>query len=148
MQALEDVARIRFAVREYGILVTGTSDTRLDAIPAGAMSLHDFWKSAAGREKEKHPAGGGDAKNPPPQQVEGVVKAIDDKSGLVTISVGDDVGLVKGNTLEVYRLKPEAKYVGAIQVIDTKEHEAVAKPFKVQIVLQVGDKVTSKIVQH
>jgi hypothetical protein len=42
-QMLEDIAGVRFAVRDYGILVT-------DKLPPGVMPLHDFWK---GGEKAK-----------------------------------------------------------------------------------------------
>jgi hypothetical protein len=84
-------------------------------------------------------------KNPPVEDVAGSVKKTD-PSGYVTLSVGSDAGLSKGNTLEVYRLKPEPYYLGMIQVLDARPNEAVARPIdRVRGVIQVGDKVSSNI---
>jgi hypothetical protein len=57
IQAVEDLARVRFAVREYGVLVTG-SDPQHDVFPAGATTLHEFWKRPAVKEGETKPAAG------------------------------------------------------------------------------------------
>jgi hypothetical protein len=53
IQAVEDVGKVRFAVREYGVLVTGTSDPQHDSLPPGATPLHEFWKRPAAEEKTK-----------------------------------------------------------------------------------------------
>jgi hypothetical protein len=51
-QLLEDVAGVRFAVRDYGILVT-------DKLPPGVMPLHDFWKGGdKAKAIEEKPKGG------------------------------------------------------------------------------------------
>ncbi len=79
-----------------------------------------------------------------PANVEGLVKAVEEKSGLVTITIGSDAGLEKGQKLDVYRLKPSAKYLGQIQVVDVTATQAVGKPVgKAKDALQVGDQVTS-----
>jgi len=84
------------------------------------------------------------AKNPPPEDVEGQVMKTD-ASGLVTISRGSDDGLVKGNTLEVFRLSP-AKYLGTIRLIQVAPHEAVGQFVKQPLgQVQQGDRVASKI---
>jgi hypothetical protein len=92
-------------------------------------------------------AGGGvtaSAKNPPPENVEGMVTKAD-ASGLVTLSIGSDDGLLKGHTLEVFRMNP-AKYLGTVRVIQVTPHEAVAQPVSRPVApLQQGDKVASKI---
>jgi hypothetical protein len=89
----------------------------------------------------------GSEKNPPPEDVEGVVKASDPQSGYITITIGSDAGLSKGNTLEVYRLKPDPKYLGTVRILDVRANEAVAKLVgsarRGQI--QVGDHVSSNI---
>src|SRR5262249_47498041 len=73
-------------------------------------------------------AGGGTlAKNPPPEDVEGVITEADAKTGLVTISIGSDSGINVGHPLEVYRLKPEPKYLGTIRVLDAQAHKAVGR---------------------
>jgi hypothetical protein len=92
--------------------------------------------------------GGGGDRNPPPEDVEGVVTEVDARSGYITISIGSDAGLSKGNTLEVYRLKPDPRYLGTLRIIDVRSHEAVA-----QVVggtgrrgqIQKGDRVASNI---
>jgi hypothetical protein len=51
LQALEDHFGVRFAVREYGILVA-------DKLPPDMVPLHTFWKGPREAEKAKPPAGG------------------------------------------------------------------------------------------
>jgi hypothetical protein len=143
LQALEDVAKISFAVREYGILVTD------QPLPQGAVRLHAFWKAQAGAEKPKAAEGSGEGsgtKNPPTENVEGVVKRVDDNSGLVTISIGSDAGLTKGHTLEVFRLNPP-KYLGTIRLLEVKPTESVGKPTPTRQgdKIQSGDRVASRI---
>jgi BMFP domain-containing protein YqiC len=119
-------------VREYGLLLTPT-----DRVPPGAVSLHDFWK---------HGRGEAAAKSPPAKDVEGVIKQVN-TTGLLTISVGSDAGLVKGNTLEVFRTTgPAPKYFGTVQVIDTRPTEAVCRPVgRLAGVPQPGDRVASRV---
>jgi hypothetical protein len=84
--------------------------------------------------------------NPPPGNVEGLVKTMDASSGLVTITIGSDAGIAKGHTLQVFRLKPTGKYVGEILIRDVRAHEAVGKfTSKPLTPVQVGDTVASKI---
>jgi len=70
---------------------------------------------------------GRDAPNPPPDDVHGRVVATDDAAGWITINLGSDSGLSKGNTLEVYRLKPRPTYVGTLRVFDVRPNEAIGK---------------------
>jgi hypothetical protein len=89
-------------------------------------------------------------KNPPVDDIEGTVKATDPSNGLVTVSVGSDSGLNKGNTLEVYRLRPEPTYLGPIQIVAVTPNEAVGRPMEPRgrSAIQVGDQVSSNIVRH
>jgi hypothetical protein len=85
------------------------------------------------------------AKNPPPENVEGIIMRTDPGSGLVVISIGSDSGLQRGHTLEVFRLNPN-KYLGTIQIMDVRPHEAVGKPtMKMLGPIQQGDRVAAKI---
>jgi hypothetical protein len=100
--------------------------------------------------KVKMGSAGGSAsvasENPPPENVEGLVKRTDATSGLITLSIGSDSGLAKGHTLEVYRLDPAAKYLGKVLVMDVQPHAAVAKPLGKPLgKIQEGDHVASKI---
>jgi len=72
-------------------------------------------------------AGQRELKNPPPDDIRGRVTVTDDNSGYVTINLGSDNGVSKGNTLEVYRLKPRPQYVGTMRVYDVRPNEAVGK---------------------
>ena len=89
----------------------------------------------------------GTARRPPAEDVEGVVKATDAQTGYITISIGSDSGLSKGDTLEVYRLRPDPAYLGIVEVIAVRADQAVAKPAsRVRSVIQVGDRVSSNVV--
>jgi hypothetical protein len=84
------------------------------------------------------------AKNPPPENVEGTVTQTDN-SGLLTLNVGSDDGLLKGHTLEVFHLNPP-RYLGTVRVIQVTPHQAVAQPVARPLgPIQQGDKVASKI---
>ena len=88
-------------------------------------------------------------KNPPVDDIEGRVTATDPTNGYVTISVGSDAGLNKGNTLEAYRLRPEPTYIGLIQIVDVRPNQAVGRPMEVEArgrnAIKVGDQVSSNI---
>src|SRR5205823_4231183 len=82
----------------------------------------------------------GSRRNPPSEQVEGLIRALDPETGNVSLSIGSDAGLVKGHTLEAYRLRPEAKYLGVLEVLEVRPNEAIAKPVgRLNALLQVGD---------
>jgi hypothetical protein len=139
LQYLEDAleGQARFYVREYGLLL---APSRM--VPPGAVPVSEFWKG--GRSEEK-PAPGG--KNPPPQDIEGVVKKAD--GGLLLISLGSDTGLRVGHTLEVYRLDPrpqQSRYLGQVRVVEVQPTEAVCQqlsPFHGKA--EVGDRVAARI---
>jgi hypothetical protein len=85
-------------------------------------------------------------RNPPPEDIKGRVKATD-QSGLVTINLGSDSGLSKGNTLEVFRLAPKPTYLGTLRITDVRPNEAVGRLVSSNRRggLQVGDEVASEI---
>jgi hypothetical protein len=96
------------------------------------------------RKKDAAPPAGG--ANRPPENVEGLVKSVDAKSGLVKIGIGSDAGLQKGHKLDVYRLKPAPKYLGQIEIIETTATGAVGKPLgKAKDAIQEGDSVSSGV---
>jgi hypothetical protein len=89
------------------------------------------------------------AYTPAAENVQGRIREVG-RDGLVKISLGSDAGLVKGNTLEVYRLNTQApdlsKYLGRIKIIQVTATEAVAEPVhKPAGPLQIGDEVSGKI---
>lgn len=86
--------------------------------------------------------------NPPAVEVNGKVKKVE--GDLMSISLGTDHGVEKNNTLDIYRLSPEPKYLGMIRIVDANHHESVARlipsgnqGFRPQ--LREGDLVTSKL---
>jgi hypothetical protein len=93
------------------------------------------------------PARGLAERKPPPEDVNGIVKNSDARSGLATLSIGSDAGLSKGNTLFVYRLSPKPLYLGEIRILEVNPHEAVGRPQMAQrgTQLQAGDIVASQI---
>ncbi len=88
-------------------------------------------------------------KNPPPENVEGLVKQTD-ASGLMTITVGSDSGLAKGQTLELFRLNPSAptqsRYLGTVRILEAYPKEAVVQPVgRLADKPRKGDQVASRI---
>jgi len=84
--------------------------------------------------------------NPPQADLSGLITKTDSQSGLVTLDIGSDAGLTKGNTLEVFRLSPEPKYLGTLEILAVRPNESVGKqvgPYRSQ--LHVGDRVSSNI---
>jgi hypothetical protein len=90
---------------------------------------------------------GRDAPNPPPDDIYGRVMVVDDATGWVTINLGSDSGLLRGNTLEVYRLKPRPTYIGTLRVYEVKPHEAIGKLMSgaTRGRIQKDDEVASRI---
>ncbi len=88
------------------------------------------------------------SKNPPPDNIEGMVK-VADASGLIKISIGSDAGLTKGHTLEVFRLSAvatQSKYLGTVRILEVTPNEAVAQPVKPLSDKPIaGDRVASRI---
>ncbi len=84
------------------------------------------------------------APNPPTFAVDGKVLASGD--GLVEISVGGDAGLVKGHTLDAYRLNPRPQYLGMIRLVTVEPTRSVGQLVgKPVSPLQRGDNVASKL---
>jgi hypothetical protein len=86
--------------------------------------------------------------NPPPVTINGIVEFVD--GDLVQVSLGTDHGLDKHNTLDIYRLKPEPKYLGMVRITDAKHKSSVGRLIQTgnvsfRPVLQQGDLVTSKL---
>jgi hypothetical protein len=148
LEAIEDSfavgSNFQFIVRDYGILATSFG------APRGGMPVQDFWKSpqielAPGRvptwfDKDKSHS----ESNIPPAGLEGTVKAVNAQAGIATISLGSDAGLRKGHTLEVFRIRPEPKYLGKIQIVSVGPAEAVGKIMsRTPHEIQVGDRVMS-----
>ncbi len=72
-----------------------------------------------------------------------------DPSGLYAISAGTAAGLTRGQLLDVYRLKPEPKYLGRVRIIEIGDKEAIAQPAgRLLAPIQQGDRVTTKISAH
>jgi hypothetical protein len=85
------------------------------------------------------------SRNPPPENVEGLVRSIDPVSGMMTLTIGSDAGLSEGNTLEVFSLDP-AKYKGTVRIMSVRPNEAIAKPVGKPLgAIQKGDRVASRI---
>jgi hypothetical protein len=91
-------------------------------------------------------------RNPPPEDVQGLVKDTDSKGGavLMTLSIGSDAGLAKGHTLELFRLNPampsQSKYLGTVRILEAEAHQSVAQPVgRLSAPPQPGDRVASRI---
>ena len=129
---LDSLTDYTIVIREYGLLLTVE-----DRVPPGAVPLRDFWKRGRGQAAaEKHP---------PAKNVSGAVTKVD-ASGLLSIDIGSNNGLLPGHTLELFRLTPEAKYLGPVRVVDTQPNEAVCRPVsRLSGPARVGDRVASQV---
>ena len=98
------------------------------------------------RQVSTNPRSEAPKRNPPPEDIEGRVKNYDSRNQLLTLNVGSDQGLAKGNTLDIFRTLPEPDYLGTIQIMDVRPNEAVAKPLgRLSKSPQAGDRVSSNI---
>lgn len=89
------------------------------------------------------------SKNPPQEDVEGLVKNTD-PSGLMTITIGSDAGLSKGHTLELFRVNTsspsQSRYLGTVRILEAEAHQAVVQPVgRLSAPPQSGDHVASRI---
>ena len=57
--------------------------------------------------------------------MEGVVEKVQDN--LLRLSVGSDHGVRPGERVDIYRLKPNPRYVGTAEVVDVQPHQSVAR---------------------
>ncbi|HTU20050.1 MAG TPA: hypothetical protein VMG10_18440 [Gemmataceae bacterium] len=92
-------------------------------------------------------------KNPPPENVEGLVQRVDATSSsgiLMSLTIGSDAGLAKGHTLELFRLNPaspmQSKYLGTVRIVEADAKQAVAQPVgRLTDKPRPGDSVASRI---
>jgi len=85
--------------------------------------------------------------NPPSDDVEGLVRRAE--GNLVTISIGSDAGLTKGQTLEVFRFGTTPRYIGRIKIVDVEAHQAVGQTMgRVSTPIKVGDTAASSIMRR
>lgn len=89
--------------------------------------------------------------NPPSVVVNGKIELVDSKDGtLVQISLGSDHGVNKNHTLDVFRLQPDAKYLGMIRIVESYHQKSVGRLVAagnpaMRQQLRADDIVTSKI---
>lgn len=149
VQFIEDELECVFVLRDYGVVVV-PADGRL---PPGAIRVIDFWKEAKTADAKAQPVSkdGNDVfSNPPPVRVKGVVETVDaqDKA-MVQISIGSVAGLKVGHTLDLYRLKPQPKFVGTLRIVSVSADKSVGQIVSpmgpASPMVQVGDQVASHL---
>ena len=93
-------------------------------------------------------AGGQDtiARYPPPEDIQGRVLEVT-PDGLVELSVGSDHGLMRGHTLEVFRLHPKPQYLGVVKIVEVTQHRSVGQLVMPQArtLVKRGDLVANRI---
>jgi len=115
--------------------------------------LHELSRqNALLKEKGSRPATTGTAsasgRNPPPDQVEGLIQKVD--GDLVTLSIGSDAGLRTGHTMFVFGLTNNVGYRGEIVLKEVTPKMAVGQVIKGRSVsrIRVGDTVASEIMSR
>jgi hypothetical protein len=76
--------------------------------------------------------------------VRGVVGRVS-KEGFIYLSVGSDAGVRPGQTLHVYRVQPQPKYLGTVTVVETQPQQSVAKADKLADAVRPGDQIASEL---
>jgi membrane-associated HD superfamily phosphohydrolase len=100
------------------------------------------------KEKGNRPSSGSSGssgRNPPPEQVEGLIQRVD--GDLVTLSIGSDAGLRTGHTMYVFGLAGNVGYRGEIVLKDVTPKVSVGQVIKGRQVsrVRIGDTVASEI---
>ena len=174
-KALGDVDRMKVAVKELNAIVAEREQFSLklqedvkkyrtealanDALAKSLQSRNEQLLSEVQRltteiAKRDTTTGGtgtlsksGNEPNPPPNFVKGTVEKVED--GLVKLSVGTDQGVNKNHTLEAYRVRPDAKYLGLIRITEAYHNYSVGRlmagPGGVRPQLKEGDIVSSSL---
>jgi hypothetical protein len=86
--------------------------------------------------------------NPPTVKVEGKIEKVE--GTLVKINLGKDHGVLKDHTLDVFRIQPEAKYLGMIRIVEASATSSVGRLILIgnspsRPMLKEGDLVSSKL---
>ena len=142
--------------KTQAVVAADTFRKRADQLEAELQKMTTAYEDTIAKLNEKRggvsTAGATDRKAtpapvPPPNDVEGIIKQVS-TDGLVSISIGSDAGLLKGHTLEVFRLNP-TRYLGRITIQEVSPHEAVGKMADLRKAkeLQPNDIVASQIVK-
>lgn len=82
---------------------------------------------------------------PPPPDVKGIVTSVDPTGRFIELSIGEDDGIRKGQTLQVWRTAPEPKYLGKVKIFTTQATKSVAKPVTISGLIQEKDEVGPRI---
>jgi hypothetical protein len=87
---------------------------------------------------------------PPAEDVRGKVTQVDTTQRLATVSVGSDLGVVKGTTLELFRIDADPSkslYLGTLEIISATPKQAIGRYTLVSSrnPLKVGDEVASRL---
>jgi hypothetical protein len=85
---------------------------------------------------------------PPPPDVEGIVTRVDKEGKFFQISLGEDDGVRPGQQLQVWRQKPEPKYLGSVKVTSTEPTTAVVTPIVLTGLIQQNDRVGPQIMPN
>lgn len=146
----QTILRLGLQNKEYkseSITAKTNLDTALGRNKVLLEKLVETTRQLTIAQGEQAAKAGRDAPNPPPDDIRGRVMVTDDSNGWITINLGSDSGLNKGNTLEVYRLKPRPTYVGTLRIFEVRPHEAVGKLMGTgpRARVQKDDEVASKI---
>jgi hypothetical protein len=142
--ARAEADKARVDLRDKAVAAEIATKNALERNKELLQKIEELTKENARLRKEQAPPR--DIPKRVPADVEGVIKDVDAKSGLVTITIGSDAGLQKGQKLEVYRLKPAPKYLGQIEIIDTTATRSVGKPVgEMKDPVQKGDSVGSGV---
>lgn len=82
---------------------------------------------------------------PPPPNVEGIVRRVDSTGKFIQLSLGSDDGIQENHELQVWRSDPQPKYLGVVRIVQVDATESVAKPVSTTGLIRPGDRVGANI---
>jgi hypothetical protein len=135
------LARERDLMRDKAVAAEISAKSLKERLDKIELKLAEVVKELAKR-RGKAPAAAPGTK--PAENVEGKVEKVEGK--LVSLSVGSDAGLKKGDTLEVFRLDTPPKYLGRVKVVEVSAKRSAAQAVgKMVDTPKEGDKVASPL---
>jgi hypothetical protein len=142
------------AAKNSEITALNDKDQALSRLFTSQDHIRELEKKVATSQMAAAPGGGAaptvkdpSQPNPPSAYVRGRIEKVD-PSGLLQLSVGSDAGLQVNQTLDVFRLRPEPKYLGMVRIVDADLHKSIGRLVTrpgTRTDLRPGDEVASSI---
>jgi hypothetical protein len=143
----DEALKVQFDTQQKHIELQGIYETLVARAKDVEQQLGDLTNVMNALGLSTNPKDHADKLDIVPPPVEGIVLEVDKEGKIIKISIGSDDGLRKKHRLQVYRVKPQGKFVATIEIIEVDPDQAVARilPQFKQGNIQEGDLVATRI---